>query len=329
MKQKAIETLLTVDNKALQDLHTVCGFDFCAPFGVYQIKGRYTVKQVEKIVAVDGYNTGNAVIAVCTRDTSRAAYGWSCDFQLVTIKRGGGFEIDYKTPYHHKGRGLDTFYTKGSFEEVRKLDNAETVIFAQHTEHIKKPVKMPVDLSGRFKLLQFDFCTFPATKKRYVNRLRLQRTDASGQKFDHEIIGRVFYSGAPYAESVDQVIDKSGYLLQAGRDELKRRAAALRAEREKAAFVASDNADKVKELEKRITARKAETVKALEAATTAAELEAVEKSLARWRGFAGIVADFERFREKVEKKSFASVAACLTAYNDILKRLKGGRENVD
>lgn len=50
---------------------------------------------------------------------------------------------------------------------------------------------------------------------------------------------------------------------------------------------------------------------------------------ARWRGFAGVVADYERFKEKVDNKGFSSVAACMSAYNDILKRLEGGKENAD
>lgn len=164
--------------------------------------------RIDFSLAGQGLSGRKNTIAICTRDKSRAVY--RADFQLATVKRGG-VKIDYKTPYHHKGRGLDTFYTKGSFEEIRKNENAETVIFAQGKEHIKKPVKMAVDLSDRFKLLDFDFCFVPSANKRYVNRLHLQRTDASGQKFDHEIIGQVIYSGAAYAESIDQVIDKSGY----------------------------------------------------------------------------------------------------------------------
>lgn len=211
MKQNAIETLLAVDNKALQDLHATCGFDFCAPFGVYQIDGRYTVKQIEKIIAADGFDSYKDVVAVCTRDKS---CDWKVEFHLVTIKRGK-FNIDHKSHYHYKGRGFDTFYTKSSFEEVRKNENAETIVFAQHKKYIKKQTEKMIDLSACFKLQKFDVCYDPSKNKHYINRLRLQRTDASGQKFVHKIIGRTIYGGSFCVESIDQVIDKSGYLLLA------------------------------------------------------------------------------------------------------------------
>lgn len=321
MKNECIKTLLSAGKYGLKDLHDVLGFDFCAPFGAYIVKGRFTIKQVEKLLVADGYNTGNSVIAVCTRDTSRAAYGWRCGFQLVTIKWGSSFEIDYKTPYHHKGQGLDTFYTKGSFEEVRKSDSAETVIFAQLDKHIKKPCQraFSLDTSERYKLLDFDYCyCHPREEnKKYINRLHLQEIGTNGRKIDYK---------ATYAESIDHVIDKSGYFVQLRRADLKRRANALRAEREKAKFAASDNTAKIEELQKLIDGRKQEIITALESANTSSEFEAVAGALGPYKGFAGIVRAFERLKEKDANKSYTSIEAFEREYQRIRDALTTGAE---
>lgn len=317
MKQNAIETLLAVDNKALQDLHAACGFDFCAPFGVYQIDGRYTVKQIEKIVAEDGFDSYEDVIAVCTRNKLS---DWNFDFQLVTIERGN-VNIDHKTRYHDKGRGLNHFYTKNNFNEIRKNEDAETIVFAQHKKYIKKQTEKMIDLSARFEFQNFDVYYSPSENKHYINRLHLQRTDASGQKFVYEIIGRTVYSGSFCVESVDQIIDKSGYLLLARRDELKRRAAALRAERKKAAFVATDNTAKIEELQHLIDERQKELVKALETATTAAELKKVYDALSVFNGFISAVGNFERLKENDARKSYDGIDDFTRAYTEIYNAL--------
>lgn len=317
MKQNAIKTLLTVNNRALQDLHATCGFDFCAPFGVYQIDGRYTVKQIEKIVAEDGFDSYEDVIAVCTRN--RFTY-WNFMFQLVTIERGI-VNINHKMPYHHKGQGLNTFYRKSDFMELRKSGDTETIIFAQHKKYIKKQIEKTIDLSARFKLLAYDFCYISSANERYINRLYLQRIDASGQKFDHELIGRIIYSHSSYAENIDQVIDKSGYLLQTRRDELQRRAAALRAERKKAAFVVTDNTAKIEELQHLIGERQKELVKALEMAATAAELKKVYDALSVFNGFISAVGNFERLKENDARKSYDGIDDFTRAYTEIYNAL--------
>ena len=321
-KTAAIKTLLTVNNHGLQDLHTVLGLDFCAPFDAWTINGKFTLNQITNEASKRGYNCRNSVIAVCTRDKSRARYGWSCDFNIATVD-GGKLEIEYRTPYHDSGRGLDTFTAKKCFEEIRKSKDAETVVFVQDKANLKRPTERKLDVFGRYKLLKFDYCYNTSVNKKYVNRLYLQEIEASGQRFSHEIIGRVFYGGFPYAETIDQVIDKSGYMLEARRNDLKRRAAALKKEREKAAFVASDNGAKIEELQALIVARKAEIVKALEAATTAAELKSVYDSLSTWKGFTGAVSDFERLKERDASKEYSSIKAFTEAYTAIYNALTG------
>lgn len=323
-----VSGLLADNRDALRILHDVLGFDFESPFKAAKIEGKYTVNKILQTVAAQNCgNTTGAIIAVLTRDNN--PYRNNKDLNLCTVT-AAGIKIDYKIPwYGNRRRTIDNFYTKKSFEEIRKTEKAETFIIWQDRQYIKKPVEKPVDLSARFKYVSHYYCYSASMKEKYVNRVELRKTDEKGSKYTFEVIGRVFYAGSNYPTEINQVIDKSGYLLRDRRANLKRRAAALKAEHEKAAYNATENGGKVQELQTLIIARKAQIVKQLDAAQTSAEFEAVEKALARWRGFAGIVADFERFKEKTENKSYTSCAASDQAYNAIKAALSKGIENDD
>lgn len=305
--------LLADSRNAFRGLHLVLGMDFEAPYGIERIKGRYTANQVVKTATAGGYVPGDLLV-ILTADRSRP-HGWNA-FRLATVTAAGGVEIDYKVPWVRDG--IDNFCAKRYFEEVRKSPEAETFILWQGRQYLKKPAEKVVELVGRFDVVSAQYGSYNG--QRYVDSIELRRRDSKGEKFRREIVGRVYYAGKKYPATLEDVFDQSGYYVRARRKDLKRRAAALRAEREKAAFEASDNTDKVLELEKRIRARKAEILRALEAAETAEEIAAVSESLARWKGLAGVVSDFNRFRANVAGKVYKSIADCERAYNDILGR---------
>lgn len=323
MKNECIKTLLSTGKYGLNDLHDVLGFDFCAPFGAYMVKGRFTIKQVEKLIGADGYNYGNSVIAICTRDKSKS---WEKRFHLVTFTHSA-ISICARIPYRADGWGLDTFYRKSDFEAVRKSDSAETIIFAQLDKHIKKPCQraFSLDTSERYKLLDYDYVRDPRGNKKYISRLELQEIGTNGKKIGCDIIGCGFCSGANYAENIDQIIDKSGYFVKLRRADLKGRAAALRAEREKARFAISDNTAKIEELQKLIDERKQEIILNLTLATTAGEFKAVGDSIGLYNEFADIVSAFERLKEKDTSKSYGSISEFEQAYTKIRNALTVGK----
>lgn len=315
MSNSSIKKLLSVDRHAMRSLHTVIGFDFKKPFAVWDISGRFTVKQIEKEAEKRGYN--NAVIAVCVRDRD----GWNKDFSLVTV-RGGAVKIDYKMPYYSNGRGLDYFFSKGSFEEMRKSESAEAVIFVQSRDNIKKPEEKTVDFSERFKLECVNKCG-DGRGAHWISGLELKQTTNNGQRVKY---GGHWYisSGNEKPQNVNDVIDKSGYILIERRANLRRRAAALRAERAKAKYDATNNEKQIAELREMIRARKASIVEMLKSANTAEELKAVEKAVAYWKGLAGIVADFERFERRTAAKEYRSIEDSNSAYNAIKAALVEG-----
>lgn len=309
MTNSSIKKLLSVDRHAMQDLHAALGFDFNKPFTVWEISGRFTVKQIEKEAEKRGYN--NAVIAVCVRDKK----GWNEDFSLATV-RGGVVTIDYKTPYYGKGRGLDKFYTKCSFEEMRKSESAEAVIFAQSRDDIKKPDEKKVDFSERFKVERVNYRT-DGHGARWISKLELKQTTNNGKRVEYGYSPWYIDGDKSRPQDVREFIDGSGYLLKERRAEWRRKAAKLRADREKEAYNATNNEKQIEELRSMIKNRKSVIASMLQAAETCAQLREVEKALAYWKGLAGIVSDFERFERNTAEKKYRSIADSDSAYNAI------------
>ncbi len=317
---------------AFQALHSILGFDFCKPYGIAHLSGPYTGNKAMKTAAAGGWKYGDT-LAILTRNPASALYDRK--YKLVTLETGGNVEIEYR-PWQYY---LDWFSTKGDFHTVRKAEKADTFIIWQAREYINKPVEKKPDLSARFVFVKADYCSWKGQTN--VTRLELKRTDAAGEKYTHKYMaGNAYYASALLpipaspAECIDksgyllrerraECIDKSGYLLRERRAELHRKADALRAEREKAAADAEDNAGRVQELSALLDARRAELVQALTAADTADALETVGKALVGF-GFSGLAEaahKLERFKDKAERKAFASIAARDEEYNRILQAL--------
>ena len=114
--------------------------------------------------------------------------------------------------------------------------------------------------------------------------------------------------------------DKSGYLTYDRRENLRRRAQALREERAKAAYLASDKQqEQIEELCGLIAVRQMELVEALTVANTSQDFKAIAKAIGEygWNTFSGIVSDYETFCEKTRNKSYPSIEDSDRAYNKI------------
>lgn len=319
-KTTAAAELLSLNPSAFQVMHTAAGMDFEKSFGIIKGKGRFTVNQVAKAATAEGYTlTARAYIFVRVVD-EYASYKKNPRFAKFTP---AGIQLIERTPSIYKNgkwyaKG-DYFYTKSGFEEWRKNDRAEWWLVWQQPEHLR-PVRGssgPLDTSRRYKL---DPAPHAHTRgddgkgNSWIHRLSLILTGEQGNKTKVTTFNR--------PTELTDIIDKSGYLLQERRKDWKQKAEALRKERAKAEFVATDNSDKVKDLEKKITARKNEIAAQLQKATTAAQVKEIASIMDTWGGFADIFAKFESFRNMVNEKSFPSVARCEEAYAAILAKLE-------
>lgn len=310
-----LKELLSKNNHALQTLHESLGFDFCKPFIVDKISGKFTVNQIIKRVNVS-LPDPNKVIALYVNEDCG---GW---LNLVTIDHYGNITIDNKTPYYYTTKGsynIITFWAKKRFEDIRKHEKVSVYIISQSKEYITTPIEKTIDYkTGRFDYVDNGFTCHGG--KSYINRVTVKNRDTNGEKSTRVLIGQVFYTGmiSHYKTDISQIIDKSGYFVDYKRDDLKRRAAALKADRQKAAFIASDHTDKITELETMILGRKKEIEKLFNAAVTSEDIKAVVEALNDYRhGLKWVLYSFELFKQRIVNKEYSNINNAVKAYQDI------------
>lgn len=124
-----------------------------------------------------------------------------------------------------------------------------------------------------------------------------------------------------YSKSNDD-FDKCGNNLTERRSELKWRAEALRRERQRAAYLKTDDTAKVKEIAEKIAAAKAAIIKELEKATTPDEFDKVGKKIDGWHGLRWITSDFNRYKGKTAAQEYGSIDEANKVYNNILKDIE-------
>ena len=331
MDIKDIKSLLSNNsNNGFKVLHNIFGFNYLKPFGLYYVSGRFTVNQIAKMISADGYTVNNSVIALLVRDPS---HNYSNKFHLVQYN--GNIDIDFKIYRYESGlrsrdynRDITSFLCKSDFEDMRKRDTAETIVIVQFVRdlHVTTPATPDYNYLNRFNInTDIDISYSGYEGKRYIKDITV-KDYSDGHKVTRTFIGQMFYTNyardGRYKTDIRDIIDKSGYFVNDRRENLKRRAAALRAEREKAAFVASDNTRLIEGLYQAILSRRDDIVSLLSNATTGADFERIANIFDRWQGFADIVRDYELLKARDASKEYSSMESFNKSYNGLVNRLK-------
>lgn len=318
----------------MRALNAVFGFDFCASYHVIELDGKYTVNKIRKAVeavaplyAVNRY--AFRVVALCSVD--RPTY-YAGRLYAVEITPDG-FDIDHARSVNQSrfssSNSFDYCYKKAQFDELRKEESARCFVVVQASEHLRiyqgaSRTWRREDLvkpGERYDLEKVNTFVYEFGGASYIGELEMRTRTASGELIRYEI-PRYGKRDAIPAENVGEIIDKSGYLLQERRADLKRRANQARAEKERAAYQETDNREKVETLRNIIGAKRHALAYELEYAETAEAVEALYKKLRNYGdGFARIVEDFDRFEARTKAKSYPSIEASEKAYSDILARL--------
>lgn len=300
--RSALRDLLADGRKnALRVLRAAYGFDFEKPFSVEYIAGRYTVPAVEKRAAAAGL--GADVFAVLlTRDGDKAARGYYCEkYNIVKLCGYGRIDIDMpRRGLSLCDNGLNDFYRKADFEEIRKSFSAQTFMIVQARADMHAQEQKPIDRAGRFFWTADNWYTriFEYDTRRKAQEVRRGAADVSA------------------------LIDASGYLLQDRRNDLRCRAAALRAERAKNAFLAVDYSGHVSRLRSMLDARRAACVAALAACNTSEEYEKAGKMIDSYSsGLRWIAYSVEQFAARVHDHKYNSPEEADSAYNAIYNKL--------
>lgn len=314
-KENAVSLLRAVPN-ALRGLHDAFGFDFEQPFTVLRLSGSWTVNTIQKQLAAQGFsrNVFSALLLDC-RDSQRIAL--KEDWRIAILNRG----MVYATFDHYRDKydlprwrdfgycePFDKFYRKGDFENVRK-SGAPVYVIAQEPAYFRaKQEAKALDPARRYRV---ESATWDYNYT--VNAVPL---DSKGLPVKYRQPAH-----RPHEEPAPaDCFDKSGYLVFDRRENLRRRAQALREERAKAAYLASGKQqEQIEELCGLIAIRQMELVDALTVANTSQEFMAVAKAIGEysWHSFSSIVSNYETFCEKTRNKSYPSIEDSDRAYNKI------------
>ena len=299
--------------KLMPALHKACGFDFCKPYAVKETYGKFTENKIRKAMAEETLE-GESItpsthkIIILTKDSRDYRYGTA--WVLVEIL-SNNVNIDIRSPYSLR-QSFDYFYTKSRYNEFRKSDTCQTVILAQKYEYLCFPKKYALDMSKRMSVIDYDYCYSYRMDKRYISSVTVK---GDSRKNDS------FYVDGIETENVDEIIDKSGYLLYTRRIELKRRLTKRKAEIAKTLADRTDFSEHVTTLTNLVAYKKGMLTEQFKACETYADYREFNKLFSYFDGFINIVNDVEGYCTRVNEKRFDSVEAEERLYNSIMARL--------
>lgn len=319
----------------MRALNAVFCFDFCKPYHVTRIDGRYTLNKIRKAVeevapyyAVNRYSF--RVVVLCAVDYPTYYAG-----RLYAVEiEPDGFDIEnakrVNQSRYSSSNSFDYCYKKAQFDELRKAESARCIIIVQASEHLRPAPKTGdwkntklIQKGERYDLEKVNTFVYEARGAQYINGVEMRARNASGELIRYDLGTRYTPRRCAIpADEVGAIIDKSGYLTYERREDLKRRAEQARAEKKRRAYEETDNSEKVRQLRVIICAKRHALAYELEQAKTSEEVAEVYKKLRNYGdGLASIVADFERFEKRTRAKEYPSIEASEKAYNAILTAL--------
>lgn len=247
--QQASREILKINPGTLRTIHNIFGIDYNKPHAVLRMEPPSTRAAIRKAATENGYPAADAIILI---HRTGGRYYWKSDekqFYLFTLDAAGGLDNPKRSGYGGYysdviGNSLDDA-SKGDFDKFRR-DPCEVYIILQNdADKTQKGEYTKPNATTRYKLID--------TEKHYgdVSAWIMQDRN-SGEK---TIISRCYwYSGdKKHSEQLADVLDKSGYYIRDRRENLKKRAAALRAERAKNSYSTQDTAADVAEIENTAT----------------------------------------------------------------------------
>ena len=313
---KAAAAILAINPAILRGLHVKLGFDFEQEITIERIPAPFTIKKAWKIIEAD-HSPTTSTAAIIMRDTGNT-WGIYRDLHMTPITADNlRDDYDDRMSYslgrrHGYKTVFSNFYAKGCFHELRKSPTCEAWIIAQRNDLLKPWEEPARDWTER------------------------QRDMTPGEHKQH----RTYYNNAPAV----LIIDRSNYRIDLKRDDLKRRAVKLRAERAKAAADAATQAtaaSRYNDLLKAFSAAKQRVIKALAnvdpltlTAATADALSAIGKAIGEynWHGLSEAAADIARFETAARENNFTTPEKYDSAYNRIMEKMaaimpEGGTAN--
>ena len=277
-----------------------CGIDFEKPVFMYEGFESFTINKIMSIVPDKNYTI---VILV------NGSEYWKNRYFIVKIENER-FSIDIDI--RRFDNVPDYYHTKGGFEESRKKTNHYFII-AQD-----KKFALPV----QDDIYHFDFVygdRYIITKSYGSNNIYFKDIFHDG-KVQYYSTNSYLYHGKDDIENPVNWFDKSGYYtLNVKRNRIQK-ARKLKTERQKAAYILTDNTDKVKEVKEKAQQAKREMINRLE---NSQDYETASKTIdILYYDFRWILFEIDLYEKRTINKEYSSIDNSEKAYTNIISKFE-------
>ena len=311
---RSLKTLYKLNPKSLKAIHDTFRIDFNKPLEAVTISGNTTIKQILKKVNND------SLIIVLTKvpgyygDRYRAAV---ID-KYEKVKVGNDKYSHYNFIWQS---GIDSYYGVGVFREAIKDAAGKTIVIAQESQYLCEIKKHSIDFSNRYVLIppkyESEYYTYMSQGQgRYISNINLKDINSTGKRIEYKT---EYYNMK--TENILDIIDKSGYIVENKRIDLKRRSRLLKEQREKAAYTSTNNTERIAALGNILTSKKDLLAAELKAATTYEQVKTIEKKLDTWKGLSHAYSLYEDIKRNDEAKSFKSIDSFEYYYKELVDLL--------
>lgn len=262
--------LLKENPRALQFLHALEGYDFTKTYVIIKGYGRFTHKTVMDAV----HSRINADFVATLLIKPDSYINESLHYAVVLPTKLDAAKRDIKSYQYN----IDYFFGVGDFEDTRKHKTKYYYIIAQKLENLANiPTPKTIDKTERVKpyFNKVNYYYSPHHKSSFISSIPVMLLDGSAYKT--EIHPNGHYTLYSQYKNPEDIIDKSGYFVKDIRENLKRRAAALRIERERAAVMQANFITDENQINTKIKNAKNAIWEALQNAETDDDVRTVSK----------------------------------------------------
>lgn len=305
-------------------LHHIAGIDWQKPVDALIYSGAFTALKLRKAATAAGIDEGATLVCISW------AKKWRNNKRWFAINQSNAPILDLHTETAYSFRVVNDYYTASAWNEYRKAGATErhgelqTLIIAQNPAYRAevsniRTKTISTDSKPIERLRNVSVIGGRCNNIEYVSQF--DAIDEQGKRCHNDRFGRTIFSAAVTPETLEDVIDKSGYYIRGQRMELKRRAKDLKKERDRAKAEAYNATAEIEKLKAEIAYITGLTRRAYAEAVTVEEWEAVGDINDRWNGLPNIMRSVDRFTDRAKKGEFASVASLKECYNDLMNKI--------
>ena len=292
--------------QAFRQLHKLYGFDFESSFIYYEHTGNFTVNSLLKNAGNEAdaqLNIADYKVILLVKPFLIWGEQNNNTWYLVDIEENNKPSADVGNIYSKSGiyDGLDYFFTLQDFNNERKDKKVKAVLIAQKRELLKPEKVNYIDYGERYSVTDVRTASYKGEK--FISNASIK--DGNGKKTVLNRYGRDI-------KTVDDLIDKSGYIINERRKDLKRRAEALRAERKKNEFLAADLSKYLYDADNQMNDIKSVISVYMLKAQTSGDIAKIN-----FYKLETVFNLYERLTAGIQGKTFASINSVERIYNDM------------